>query len=211
MLLNILGGFVVSSTLVQYWDTAVIIDALQQTDASKMLVIEPLIKDAEDGKLLILISTYVLIETYKDLDGVNVTSKEEDEKIVAFFENPFFEIRDVTEPIALSARKISREHGIKAKDSVHVATAIYHNVSTFFTYDIGLLKKNGKIGNPPLQIIQPEWKGQEALFIADEEGQIQPTVKAVIEASESKQAHLDKVLVNAGEIENDSTENKSES
>ncbi len=171
-----------SNSLIQYWDSDVLIHALQRTPGH-LAELEPLITEAENGNIQILLSTFTLMEIYKDLDGVNAISKEDDELITAFFENPYFIFKDVTHPIALSTRQISREFGIKPKDAVHVATALYYNVPVLFSYDDGLLKKSGKIGNPPLEIIKPFWTGQPTLVGMDLE-QVEDAENAQVEQSE---------------------------
>lgn len=152
-----------SNSLIQYWDSDVLIHALQRTP-EHLTELEPLISEAESGNIQILLSTFTLMEIYKDLDGINAISKDDDELIISFFENPYFIFKDVTQPIALSTRQISREFGIKPKDAVHVATALYYNVPVLFSYDDGLLKKSGKIGSPALEIVKPFWKGQPELI-----------------------------------------------
>jgi predicted nucleic acid-binding protein len=140
----------------------VLIHRIQRTP-EHIGVLEQLTEDAENGKLKIVVSTYTLAEVIKDPDG-KMLSKEEDEKIVGLFENPYFIVRPVTLPIALLSRKISRELGTKPKDAIHLATASYWNVPEFLTYERGLLNKDGKIGNPPLRINIPDWKGQPNLI-----------------------------------------------
>lgn len=152
-----------NNPLIQYWDSDVLIHAIQRTP-EHIAEIEPLINEAESGNLQILLSTFSLMEVYKDLDGENAMSKDDDELIVSFFENPFFIFKDLTYPIALSARQISREFGVKPKDAVHVATALYYKIPIFFSYDERLLNKTGKIGNPALEIVKPFWKGQPELI-----------------------------------------------
>lgn len=123
-----------NNSLIQYWDSDVLIHAIQRTP-EHIAELEPLISEAESGNIQIVLSTFSLMEIYKDLDGINATSKDDDELIIAFFENPYFIIRDLTQPIALSARQISREFNIQPKDAAHIATALYFDVPVLFTYD----------------------------------------------------------------------------
>lgn len=152
-----------SNSLIQYWDSDVLIHAIQRTP-EHIVELEPLINEAENGNLQIVVSTFSLMELYKDLDGENVTSKEDDELIISFFDNPYFIKRDLTEPIALNARQISRETGIKPKDAVHVATALYFNIPVLFSFDKELAKKFAKLNNSSLEITCPKWEGQLELF-----------------------------------------------
>lgn len=53
------------------------------------------------------------------------------------------------------ARDLVWDSGIEAKDSLHVASALEAGLVRFHTFDVGLLNKSGKIGNPPLIIEKP--------------------------------------------------------
>ena len=59
------------------------------------------------------------------------------------------------------------EHGFSPKDSVHVATAVRAKVRYLDTFDTGLIKKSGKVGDPPLTIARPHLPGQEELALEE--------------------------------------------
>lgn len=104
----------------------------------------------------------------KDPDG-GTLSVEQDQMINDLFENDYFIIRPVDIPIARISRRISREFGVKPKDAIHLATAIFWNVPVFHTYEDKLLNKNGKIGDPPLKIEPPSWAGQQNLVFSNKQ------------------------------------------
>jgi predicted nucleic acid-binding protein len=72
-----------------------------------------------------------------------------------FFRRNTFRVRGVTRSISESARDIFWLQGIAPKDAIHVATAVDAKASALETFDGGLLKKTGLVGNPPLLIRQP--------------------------------------------------------
>jgi predicted nucleic acid-binding protein len=53
---------------------------------------------------------------------------------------------------------------LKPKDATHVATAIKARVDVLDTFDDGLLKLSGEIGDPPLIIRKPFFEVQLDLF-----------------------------------------------
>lgn len=93
-------------------------------------------------------------------------SEEVEQKIVDFFENEYILVVDVDRKAAEEARKISRQHAVKPKDAVHLATATLAKLEIFDTWDGGLTKLDGKVGNPPLRISHPRWEGQPQLPIS---------------------------------------------
>jgi predicted nucleic acid-binding protein len=76
-------------------------------------------------------------------------------------------VRDVDRFIAEDARELIWSRNILPKDAVHLATALSLRLSQFDTFDHGLQKLSGKLGNPPLTIgppnlpFQPELDGLE--------------------------------------------------
>lgn len=54
--------------------------------------------------------------------------------------------------------------GLKPKDATHVATAVRAKVDVLETFDDGLIKLSGKVGNPLLPIRRPYFPKQLELF-----------------------------------------------
>jgi predicted nucleic acid-binding protein len=147
-----------------YWDSCVFIAAIQQ-ETARYAVLEAIIADAKDGKVVIVASVLVRAEVAK-LNQSTECLPDQVHRIAAFFENDFIELRDTTEAIAAEAASIHRAHNLKIMDALHVATAIHTPCRVFHTYDgttrkpgrtkAYLLELDGKIGRPPLRIIQPQ-------------------------------------------------------
>jgi predicted nucleic acid-binding protein len=123
--------------------------------------LKTIVRDAQAGSLVLVASTLVIAEVVK-LNGSTEPEKKQAKLIQDFFENDYIEIRTVDRLTAELAVEISREHGLKPPDAIHVATAILHGCHCLQTYDgengdsRKLLAFDGKIGWPFLPIKLPE-------------------------------------------------------
>ena len=76
-------------------------------------------------------------------------------------ENDYVEMWQADRLICEEAHHIIRLHGVKPMDAIHLSAAINSRSSLFLTTDTkkyrrgGLLKLDGKLGNPPLPIKLP--------------------------------------------------------
>jgi len=143
-----------------YWDSCVFISCIEQTPG-RFPILKTIIRDAQAGSLVLVASTLVIAEVVK-LNGSTESEQQQAKRIRDFFENDYIEVRTVDRLTAELAVKISREHGLKPPDAIHVATAILHECDCLQTYDgetggAGkLLAFDGKIGWPTLAIRLPE-------------------------------------------------------
>ena len=149
----------------QYWDSCLFLAYLQNKPEERELVetISALLRRAESGDALIVVSTLVLAEirplrTY-DPSHADVFWD-------LFHTNrPYLKMVGLSPRIAELAGTIGSEHQITSPDAVHVATAWSERVDVMLTQDGardkerrrsgGLLFYNGKIGKPPLKIAMP--------------------------------------------------------
>lgn len=132
-----------------YWDSCVYIDCIQKTPG-RWAQIEPVLRQAEQGEIEFVASALVIAEVVKC-----PAIASDDDKIRDFFENDFIKFRNVDRRTAEEAAKLSRAHGIKPPDAIHVATAIMTKCETLHTYDDKLLVFDGKAGVPRLAIGNP--------------------------------------------------------
>ena len=145
------------------WDAMVAIDCLQKQKPEQMVCITPMIREAEEGKLLLVCSTILKTETCK-IDGVEPASQVE--MIRGFFENDYFEFEAVHDWIAEFAAGLRRDHGLTTFDAIHVATAVFTRTPILLTRD-GETAKRKKLlpldkkiphrdpGGPALRIMNP--------------------------------------------------------
>ena len=149
----------------EYWDTCLFIAYLQNKPEEGGLVdvISTLLRRAEIGNTLIVVSTLVLAEI-RPLRAYD--PRHSDVLWDLFHTNrPYLKFVALSPRIAELAGTIGSEHRITSPDAVHVATAWSERVDVMLTIDGGpnnetrrsggLLSFDGKIGRPPLKIEYP--------------------------------------------------------
>lgn len=137
----------------RYWDSDVFLGWLMD-DPEKAPSCQGVLAEAESGRLQIVTSALTLTEVIR-LKGHARVPRGSEEKIRAFFEHDWIVVRDVDRFIAEEARDLIWGHNVQPKDSIHLATALGLKLSQFDTFDRGLHKLSGKLGNPPLAILPP--------------------------------------------------------
>lgn len=145
----------------RYWESSIFV-ALVKGEAGRVGEPSKILEDAAKGEVEIVTSAWTLAEVIKRPQEPPL-SEEVERKIIDFFENEYIVVINLDRKVAEEARSISRQHGVKPKDAVHLATAAVAKVDTLETWDDGLTKHDGKIGDPPLLIRQPKWEGQPPL------------------------------------------------
>lgn len=148
------------------WDTCVIIDAIQKTEG-KYQLIEPFLKKAEEGNLLIVVSEVCVAEIQflnKERELKTPTIKQL-EKVLNWLNNDYIIRKNVDPGVSELASRYGLIHNITPLDSIVVANAVFHKVPVLHTFD-GTMKKNkksplldldGKIGDPALKICTPNY------------------------------------------------------
>ncbi|MBD1939732.1 type II toxin-antitoxin system VapC family toxin [Microcoleus sp. FACHB-68] len=153
-----------SSKPLHYWDSCTFL-ALLKNEADKIDECRSVIKAAEAGKVIIVTSTLTFIEVVRLEKRKPKLPKEHEEKIRAFFKHEWIYICELDRKIAELARELMWQYeSLRPKDSTHVATAIYYNVDVLDTFDEGLIKLSGQIGEHPLIIQKPFLPTQLDLF-----------------------------------------------
>ena len=138
----------------RYWDSDCFLGWLRE-EPDKVEECREVLKEAEAGRILLVISALTLTEVIK-LRGKPPIGKEQAGKIKEFFMQDFISVRNVTRFIAEMARELIWDNpSLKPKDSIHVATALRSKVPLLNTFDGDLIELNGQIGNPPLRIERP--------------------------------------------------------
>jgi len=152
-----------------YWDACAFIGRIQR-EPDKIVELEQLTELATQGKLLIVTSTLTIAEVLKE-PALGPSDDEKFRSIADFFENPWIILRNVDRRIAETAAKLRITYEkLRTPDAIHLATAIRWQVVAFHTYDHkDLLKRNGLIGDPPLEIVKPCYPEKNPLFDSLEE------------------------------------------
>lgn len=139
----------------RYWDSDCFLGWLH-AEPEKVDACQQVLSAAEDGKILIVTSALTIAEVLA-LRGRSKIPVTERERVEAFFRQEYIAVRNITRRISESARTYVWDFGVDPKDALHVATAIDAGLKRLNTFDGGLLKKSGKIGDPPLVIENPSW------------------------------------------------------
>lgn len=147
-----------------YWDSDCFLGYLN-AETDKIDHCKGTIEKAEKGELLIITSAITFIEVIK-MKGREPIKSDAENKILAFFDEPFISIRNVDRYIGVVARDLIWRHpSLDPKDSIHVATSIFCKLSKLNTFDKELLKLSNQFGdNPTLEISIPDIPYQGELF-----------------------------------------------
>jgi len=128
-----------------------------------MPFIVPMIRQAEQGKLLLICSTVLKAEVFK-VNGANPDNQIA--LIRDFFENEFFQFEAVHDWISDRAAEPRRDFGLGAMDAIHIATAVFTRTPILLTRDGETAKRkkvlplDGRIhhrdpSGPALRIMTP--------------------------------------------------------
>ena len=148
-----------------YWDSSVWIALVAGEvvgGVNRAEIAQHILEDAEQGKVTILTSAFTLAEVLKK-KGRPVLAVAAEETIRSYFEHSFIRIVVLDRVIGELAASVARQHNLSPPDAIHVASALTWKADVLHTWDDGLVKKSGQIGNPPLRIEHPGWTGQQPL------------------------------------------------
>ena len=146
----------------RYWDANCCFKWIKKEEDFESL--KGTIHKAEKDELEIRTSIFTLVEVFYLKDNGN-RDKEKSKEIRKFFENRYVITIGLDIPISDLAREIFFDYNIsKPADAIHIASAIFDGIPILNTFDRELLDLNGKIGNPPLEIIKPDINYQENFF-----------------------------------------------
>ncbi len=111
--------------LIRYWDSDCFLGWFNE-ESSKIDQCKGVLTKARNGELLIVTSALTLTEVIR-LKGKPRISKENEDKIVDFFENDFISIRNVGRITAEKARHLLWTYNrLMPKDSIHRELYTYH-------------------------------------------------------------------------------------
>jgi predicted nucleic acid-binding protein len=119
---------------------------------------------AKRGEVEIWTSTLTLAEVFrKQCGGTEAGSlpADKDQEFEDFLAQDFVIEVQLDRPIGVQARRLLRAHAAlkKPQDAAHLASAVWHNLDEFHTFDqVNLLCLNGSIntrGGSPLKICEP--------------------------------------------------------
>jgi predicted nucleic acid-binding protein len=138
--------------------------AFFKEEVGRVDMVNDLFERAKNGEMKFAVSTLVLAETLNLQGKKSPIPKEQRELVRKLFLSDWIAGISVTRYIAERAQDMVWDHGFHPKDAIHVATALTHKVSTFFTYDKGLITKSRALTDiGTIEFSEPYIK-QETLF-----------------------------------------------
>ena len=149
-----------------YLDSSVFIGWLKGevvNGIDRMKIAEHILTRAENGDFLIYISALTLVEVHKKRRHERLT-EQEDEEILAFFENKFIVVVEVDRKIGEQANGFCREYGLSPADAIHLACALRAGCDALLAWDDKLVAVN----HPCIRCEQPQILGQLSLPTDDE-------------------------------------------
>lgn len=144
-----------------YWDSDAFLGWLQ-AEKGKVELCQGTLDRAKAGEVVIFTSALTLSEVLW-MKGAPKVTKDKATTVRRFFRHSYIRVRNVTRAISESAQDLVWDESVKPKDAIHVATALDAKVAALETFDEGLLKKSGKIGQPSLVIRKPIGPKQQRL------------------------------------------------
>lgn len=140
----------------RYWDSTNWISLLAEDEESRAEICQNILNDMVAGKLTIVTSAWTLAEVIRRRRSPGIPV-DDDQIITDFFrQHDNLVIHDVTRSVAERARSLSREHGLRPADAVHLATALSSGADVFESWDHDFLAVRGRV---PIEIREPTWEG----------------------------------------------------
>jgi predicted nucleic acid-binding protein len=137
----------------RYWDACVFLAWLKE-EQDKLAQCQAALREAEEGKLIIVTSTLTLAETLYLVKGEMPVSQETRQKVRGFFENEYILLAELDRPTAEIAQDVVWDHDVRHKDAIHVATAVANRerlgIEQLDTFDGPLASLSGKIQSLPI-------------------------------------------------------------
>ena len=131
-------------------------------------IAEHILLQAEQGLFKVYISSLTLAEVYKP-KGYDPLNPTQNQRILDYFENDFFEMVIVDRDIGLEANWIAAMCGLNPNDAIHTACALRAGCDVVLTWDKPFLNKTV----PGIRIERPQKLGQLSFDIPEDapEGQ----------------------------------------
>jgi predicted nucleic acid-binding protein len=122
-----------------YWDTSIFLCFLNRDEQERSKICEDVLQHAAMDEVLILTSTYTIVEVIRPKKRSLPTSQpltaQQVEKIKRMFRWPFIKTIELDDRVALYASDLARDHGLAPADAVHGASAILWKAEVLQAWD----------------------------------------------------------------------------
>lgn len=146
----------INQPISRYWDSCNFLSLIAEDEVARADICQHILEDAEAHKTSIITSAFTIAEVIHP-KGKSILTVAQESIIANFFLHEYVLIHDVTRAVAEDARKLSREHGLKPSDAIHLATALRADAAVFESWNINCFGRlSGKV---PIDIRIPTWEG----------------------------------------------------
>ena len=145
-----------TETISRYWDSCNFLSLIADDEINRADICQHILEDAESNKTSIVTSALTIAEVIRP-KGKSMLTEEQETTISNFFLHKYVLVHDVTRAVAEYARKLSREHGLKPADAIHLATALSADANVFETWNTNCFAK--LLGKISIDIRIPTWEG----------------------------------------------------
>lgn len=142
-----------------YLDSSVYIAAIRD-EKNRGAIVRQVLDAAEKEQIQIVASTFVAAEVIRMKGESAPLSPDRESKIEAILRSDRILWVELDLTLALEARKLSRTHGLKPGDAVHLASAMRAKADVLFRYDDRFSAKDEIAG---LALCEPFWFGDVPL------------------------------------------------
>lgn len=145
-----------------YWDTSIFLCFLNRDELERSKICEDVLQHAAMDEVLILTSTYTIVEVIRPKRRSLPTSKlltpTQIEKIKGMFRWPFIQTIELDDRTALYASDLARGHGLSPADAVHAASAILCKAEVLQAWDRDFTSISQQIPVEEPQLISKQLK-----------------------------------------------------
>lgn len=154
-----------------YWDTSIFLCFLNKDELERGKICEDILQHAAMDEVLILTSTYTIVEVIRpkkhSLPVSQRLTPKQIETIKGMFRWPFIQTIELDDRTALYASDLARDHGLWPADSVHAASAIlWAEVLQAWDRDFSSISHLIQVEQPQLISKQLKLEGTERPRIA---------------------------------------------
>ena len=147
-----------------YLDSSVYIAALNgetipaRGGVSRVELTELIFGASEAGMITIFTSTVTLVEVRRGADSLSVSEQPQFRAIDSLFHQSLTRFVDLDHDLALSARRIANQYGIRTMDAIQVASAEAAGCDELFIWDNRVVSKFSANPMPGLSVCEPYWE-----------------------------------------------------
>lgn len=118
---------------------------------------------AEEGRISAFTSTISIVEVRRGMDLSQVSNQERIRRIDGLFNRTRTRFVEVDRDVALNARSIANEYGLRSMDAIQIASAQAADCEEMFIWDGNVVRKFADRPLSSLRICDPYWEGQMEL------------------------------------------------